>query len=300
MSTEPIGLVGLGLLGSAIAGRLLGSAYRVLGYDIAADKRAAFARPGATAANSLAEIAAACPITVLAVFDTAQVESVVEGSNGLLGGATRIAVCMSTCDPDRIDALAARAAARGLQVLDFPVSGTSAQVARGEGLGLVAGDPATIEAATPVLAAICPRRHDLGPAGNGTRAKLAINLILGLTRAAIAEGVAFGEQLGLGPDRLIAVARDSAAYSQVMDVKGSMWADDRFAPPQSRVDQSLKDFELMLAIGERLGLELPLARLYRSLVADCVAHGEGALDNAAIIRAIRRHTVPASKAGREH
>jgi len=299
MNTDRIGLVGLGLLGSAIAQRLLGADYRVLGYDVVPDKRAAFAYPGAAAADSLADVAAACRVVIVAVFDTGQVETVVEGPGGLLGSAARVAICMSTCDPDRIGALASRAAKRGLGLLDYPVSGTSAQVARGEGLGLAAGDPGVIDAVGPVLSAICPRRHTLGPAGNGSRAKLAINLILGLNRAAIAEGLAFGERLGLERARLLAVARDSAAYSQVMDVKGALWAENRFAPPQSRVDQSLKDFELMLAMGERIGLALPLARLYRSLLADCVAHGEAAFDNAAIINAIRRQLAPPRAAGRE-
>ena len=300
MSTEPIGLVGLGLLGQAVAERLRAAGIPVLGYDIAAAKRAAFLGPGATPADSLGEVGAACAVVVVAVLNTEQVESVVERPGGLLGSATRIVICMSTCDPDRISALAARAAAHGLHVIDYPVSGTSAQVARGEGLGLAAGDAEIIEGVDPVLDAICPRRHYLGPAGNGTRAKLAINLILGLNRAAIAEGIAFGERLGLERARLLEVARDSAAYSQVMDVKGSMWADDRFAPPQSRVDQSLKDFELMLALGSRIGLELPLARLYRALMSDCVAHKEGELDNAVIINAIRRReSVPPDVRGSE-
>ena len=141
MNTDRIGLVGLGLLGSAIAQRLLGADYRVLGYDVAPDKRAAFDCPGAAAADTLADVAAACRVVIVAVFDTGQVETVVEALGGLLGSATRVAICMSTCDPDRISALASRAGKRGLSLLDYPVSGTSAQVARGEGLGLAAGEP---------------------------------------------------------------------------------------------------------------------------------------------------------------
>jgi 3-hydroxyisobutyrate dehydrogenase-like beta-hydroxyacid dehydrogenase len=84
------------------------------------------------------------------------------------------------------------------------------------------------------------------------------------------------------------VAKGSAAYSQVMDVKGEFWASNRFDPPMSRVDQSLKDFKLMLEMGGRLGVGLPFAELYAELLSDCVAHGESALDNAIIINAVRR------------
>ena len=292
MSSEQIGLVGLGLMGSAIARRLLAAGFHVLGYDVDASKRAALIELGGAAAASLSDIGTSCRTAVLAVFNTDQVEEVLAGERGLAGTATRIAIVTSTCDPERIAALAASLAPRRLALIEFPVSGTSAQVASGEALGLAAGDAATIEEADAVLTAICPRRQFMGAPGNGGRAKLAINLMLGLNRAAIAEGLALGEKLGLARGDLLAVAKQSAAYSQVMDVKGSLWAEDRFEPPLSRVDQSLKDFTLMLELGRRAGLALPFARCYQALLADCIAHGEGRMDNAIIINAIRRRTVP--------
>jgi 3-hydroxyisobutyrate dehydrogenase-like beta-hydroxyacid dehydrogenase len=225
---------------------------------------------------------------VLAVFDTAQVEDVIEGPAGLYGSTVRTVICMSTCDPDRIEALAGRAAARGLALLEVPVSGSSTQVARGDGVALVAGDAEAAEAAAGVIEAICPRRYYLGRAGNGGRAKLVINLMLGLNRAAIAEGLAFAEQLGLERAHLLEVAKGSAAYSQVMDVKGPLWAEDRYAPAMSRVDQSLKDFTLMGEVARRVGQPLPFASLYAELMRDCVAHGEAGADNAIIINAVRR------------
>jgi len=289
---QPIGLVGLGLMGSALAKRLRGAGYEVLGFDLDAAKRERFAACGGTPAPAIAEIAARCDVVALAVFDTDQVESVVEGTGGLLGARTHTVICTSTCDPDRISALAARVALRGLRYLEVPVSGTSTQVERGEGVGLVAGDAQAAQAADAVIAAICPRRYYLGAAGNGGRAKLAINLMLGLNRAAIAEGLAFAERLGLDRARVLDVAKGSAAYSQVMYVKGALWAEDRFDPPMSRVDQSLKDFRLMLAMAERVGAGLPFAALYADLLGDCVAQGEASLDNAIIINAIRRRGRP--------
>jgi 3-hydroxyisobutyrate dehydrogenase-like beta-hydroxyacid dehydrogenase len=285
MDRDPIGLFGTGLLGTAIGGRLLQAGFRVLGFDPDARKRVAL---GGVAAASAAEVAARCHTVVLAVFDTAQVEQVVEGATGLSDTAVRTVICMSTCDPDRIGALAERAALRGVMLLEVPVSGTSAQVAQGEGVALVGGDAQAAEAAAPVIEAICPRRYYLGPVGNGGRAKLVVNLMLGLNRAAIAEGLALAERLGLERAHMLEVAKGSAAYSQVMDVKGPLWAEDRFSPPMSRVDQSLKDFMLMREIAGRVGQPLPFASLYAELMRDCVAHGEAELDNAILINAIRR------------
>jgi putative dehydrogenase len=290
MQKTTIGLIGLGLMGTAITRRLLGAGFSVLGFDIDPLKRKALLELGGAPADSIAAVAAACPIVAIAVFTTDQVAQVIEGASGLLGATTRIAICTSTCDPDRVHVLAARAAPRGLALLEVPVSGTSTQVERGDGVGLVAGDPAAVKEADSVLAALCPRRYYLGAAGNGGRAKLAINLILGLNRAAIAEGLAFAERLGLDRASFLDVAKGSAAYSQVMDIKGALWASDRFEPPMSRVDQSLKDFNLMLEMAGRAGMQLPLASLYADLMRDCVAHGEAGQDNAIIINAIRRRS----------
>jgi len=288
-----VGVIGLGLLGTAIAKRLMQAGVEVAGYDVDEAKRAAIAQLGARPVASIGQAVRECAALVLAVFNTEQVEEVVEGRAGIRDtiGESRtspLVICMSTCDPDRLAALAARAGPRGVRLLEVPVSGTSRQVAQGDGVGLVGGERALMEEAAPVLDAICPRRHYLGATGSGSRAKLAVNLILGLNRAALAEGLAFAERLGLDPVAFLEVARGSAAYSQVMDVKGPLMARREFRDPQSRVDQSLKDFKLMLAQARAAGQELPFAALYAQMLEDCMRRGEGEWDNAAIIEAIRR------------
>jgi 3-hydroxyisobutyrate dehydrogenase-like beta-hydroxyacid dehydrogenase len=170
----------------------------------------------------------------------------------------------------------------------MPISGTSVQVARGDGVGLMGGDLEVVARAKPVLEAICPKLHYLGAVGSGSRAKLAVNLTLGLNRAALAEGLVFGSRLGLDPVSFLEVLKGSAAYSQVMDVKGSLMARREFRNPQSRVDQSLKDFKLMLDQARACGQDLPFAAVYARMLEDCIAHGEGEWDNAAILEAIAR------------
>jgi putative dehydrogenase len=286
-----IGVIGAGLLGTACMQRLVGAGIEVLAYDVDAAKRAAAEKLGAASAGSIAEVAKACSTLVLAVFNTDQVEEVVEGGGGIAGstggGEPRVVICMSTCDPDRLAALAARAG-RGVRLLEVPLSGTSRQVAEGAGVGLVGGDRAVMDGVAPVLDAICPRRYYIGAVGNGSRAKLAVNLILGLNRGAMAEGLAFAARLGLDPVEFLEVAKGSAAYSQVMDIKGQMMARREYANPQSRVDQSLKDFKLMIAQARAAGQTLPFAQIYAELLEDCMKNGEAESDNAAILEAIHR------------
>jgi 3-hydroxyisobutyrate dehydrogenase-like beta-hydroxyacid dehydrogenase len=291
---RPVGVIGVGLMGMACSKRLLAAGFDVLGYDVDAGKRSRLETLGGIAAGSAAAIARECDTVVLAVFSTAQVEDTLEGPEGLLAGrpndaAPLTVICISTCDPERIAALTLRLPARRVRFVESPVSGTSDQVARGEALGLVAGERAAIDAAREVIEAIVPRWHYLGAAGNGGRTKLAINLILGINRAALAEGLVFAERMGLAPQTFLAVARDSAAYSQVMDIKGGKMVSGDFAP-HGFVAQSLKDFALMAAEAKRLKQCLPLAETYTGLMQGCIAAGEGELDNSAVIKEIRRRT----------
>jgi 3-hydroxyisobutyrate dehydrogenase-like beta-hydroxyacid dehydrogenase len=287
----PVGLIGVGLLGQALAHRLRAAGFEVVGFDVDSAKSAKLAELGGRPAGSVADLARRCDPIVLAVFSTDQVEAVVEGQLlPALGEASgKVVLCASTCDPDRIAELGWRVAPRGLRLLETPVSGASGQVSRGEGVGLIGGDPQVASAVEPVLRAMFPTYFHIGKVGDGGRAKLAVNLILGLNRLAMAEGLIFAERLGLDPSAFLEVARRSAAYSQVMDVKGAKMTRGEFTP-EGRVAQHLKDVHLMLEQAERAKQRLPLLEIHADVLEACVRQGEGDLDNSAVIKEIRRRT----------
>ena len=276
-------------MGTAFAQRLAAAGFRFAGYDVDDAKTAQITALGGKAAQSIAEIARECDPILLAVFNTDQVEEVVEQHLlPILGeDLDRIVLCASTCDPDRIAALGVRVAARGLRFLETPVSGTSAQVARGEGVGLIGGDPTVAAAIEPVLRALFPSYFLIGKVGDGGRAKLAVNLILGLNRLALAEGLAFAERLGLDPAAFLEVARGSAAYSQIMDIKGDRMVRRAFEP-EGRARQTLKDVQLMFEQARTVGQELPLLKVHAEVLEACLRAGEGDLDNSVVIEEIRR------------
>jgi 3-hydroxyisobutyrate dehydrogenase-like beta-hydroxyacid dehydrogenase len=294
-AATPVGLIGIGLLGQAFAHRLGAAGFAVIGFDIDPDKRAWLTRNGGQGAGSIAEVADRCSPIMLAVFDTGQVEAVVEKElvPALGERSAAVVMCASTCDPDRIAALAARVAGH-LRFLETPVSGTSEQVRRGEGVGLIGGDAAMAAEIAPVLDALFARRFHVGRIGDGGRAKLAVNLILGLNRLALAEGLVFAERLGLAPEAFLRVARGSAAWSQVMDTKGDKMVHGNLAP-EGRARQTLKDAHLMLDQASRVGQELPLLAVHADVLAACVRHGDGDRDNSVVIEEIRRRTVTAAE-----
>src|SRR5882724_5320207 len=208
---KPVGVIGVGLLGQALAHRLLGAGFEVLGFDVDPAKNAKLVELGGRPASVVAELVRRCDPIVLAVFSTDQVEEVIEKELlPVLGDSSgRVVLCASTCDPYRIAVLGERLAGRGLRFLETPVSGSSGQVARGEGVGLIGGDPKDAAAVEPVLRALFPTYFHIGKHGDGGRAKLAVNLILGLNRVALAEGLVFARRLGLDTQAFLNVARKS-------------------------------------------------------------------------------------------
>lgn len=292
MNKSPIAIIGLGLMGEVYAQRLLDAGFAVTGYDVDPTRRARLAEIGGKPAETIAELAKPARCIILAVFNMAQVEDVIE--NHLLpalgDGSNKIVVCMSTVDPDHVAALASRVALRGIRYLDVPVSGTSDQVRRGDGVALIGGDGAIAEELAPMFDALFARRFHIGKVGDGGRAKLAVNLILGLNRLALAEGLVFAERLGLDPAAFLEVAKGSASYSQVMETKGPKMVRGDFSP-EGRVKQTLKDAHLMLDQAATIGQPLKSLQIHVETLEACVKAGESELDNSAIIKEVRRRGV---------
>jgi 3-hydroxyisobutyrate dehydrogenase-like beta-hydroxyacid dehydrogenase len=279
-----IAVVGVGLLGSAVASRLLAVGFTVTGYDTRPDQLAGLGSRGLKAASSLNDAAAGAQAVFTILPSADSVEAVVLGTGGLLGLLPRSAtlIQMSTISPTQTRRLAESAAAAGIGFLDAPMSGTSAMVERGDCTIFAGGDPGLIEACRPVFASIGKRTIHVGPAGSASLAKLAANLLVALNTAALAEALVLGAKGGLAPQVLLDILKDSAGGSRMVDVRGPLMVEHRFEP-QMKLDLFLKDFRLMLEEGQRLGVPLPLTSLTQQLCTATVAAGRGGEDLAALI-----------------
>ncbi|MCP1974833.1 putative dehydrogenase [Bradyrhizobium elkanii] len=280
----PVGMIGLGLMGSALSARLIDAGIGVIGFDIDAAKTDGLRASGAEFAAFAADVATRCRTIVIAVYDAAQVRTLLPD----LANATpppRV-ICATTCAPGEIVAIAEFASRSRLAFIEAPISGTSAEVRAGTATALVAGDADAIDATAATLDILCPQRINVGAIGNASRTKLAINLILQNNRAALAEGIAFAESLGLDGAAFLATARRSAAYSKVMDSKGPKMLARDFSP-QSHIAQTLKDAELILQEAGRHGLPLPLTSVQAGLLRAAIALQGPDNDSAAVIEAIR-------------
>jgi len=283
---ETIGLVGVGLLGSAIAERLLAHGFRVLGFDLNASRLEALTALGGQAAGSAGEVIAGCRRVVLSLPDSAAVGAVLEHVSAHWRDG-QVLIDTTTGTPAAAEATARGLAARGVAYLDAAVCGNSEELRRGEVL-VVAGGPApAFEECQDVFATFARRSWRVGGWGAGLKMKLTTNLVLGLNRAVLAEGLAFAEAVGLDPELALAVLHASSSYSRVMDLKGRKMLERDFAP-QARLAQHLKDVRLMLEAGAEAGAKLPLSEQHRQLLEQAEAAGLGALDNSALIEVFRR------------
>jgi 2-hydroxy-3-oxopropionate reductase len=281
---ERIGIIGVGLLGSAVASRLLATGFKVAGHDSCPGRADALRGQGLTVAASPADAVAGADaaFTVLPTPDV--VEAVWLGPAGLVQTAPpgTVLLQMSTIGPGLARRLGEAAAARGLRMLDTPISGTSTMVARGECTIFVGGDPAVAAAVRPVLDAIAAKTVHVGAVGAASVTKLAANLVAGVNVIALAEALVLGAKAGVAPADLLDALRKSPVASRMMDLRGPQMVDHRF-DPHIRLDLFLKDFGLMLKEGERLGLPLPLTSVAHQLCTATSAAGHGAEDLSAVV-----------------
>jgi len=284
-----IGIIGVGLLGSAVASRLLEGSFEVTGYDTRPKQVKALQAKGLKAASSLAEAAADADavFTILPTLDS--VEATILGVGGLISTAPRncTLIQMSTISPELTRRLAGAAAAKGFDFLDAPMSGTSAMVERGDCAIFVAGDRARADACRPIFDAIAKKTTYVGDVGMASLAKLATNLLVGLNTAALAEAFVLAAKGGLAPAALLELLKDSAGDSKMLEIRGPLMTSHRF-DPQMKIDLFLKDFKLMLEEGLRLGVPLPLTSITQQLATAAAAAGRGEEDLAAMITTLER------------
>lgn len=277
---KPIGVIGLGLLGSAIAERLLGDGYGVLVHNRTRAKAEPLIERGAVwSDNPLAE----CDRIIISLYTSDVVAKVIEQlEDGLHDG--QILVDTTTGTPSDAESLALRLESKGVQYLDAPVSGSSEQAKQGQVTILVGGTMKGFSDAKELFDCLAKKVIYVGGSGNGSRLKLVSNLVLGLNRAVLAEGLALAKAMGLNAELTLAVLKDSAAYSGVMDTKGRKMINGDFTT-QARLSQHLKDVRLILEQGNKLEQDLPLSKLHAFLLSELEHQGLGDLDNSAIIRA---------------
>lgn len=284
-----VGVVGLGLLGNAVATRLLGARHEVIGYDVAPACVERLVALGGGAAKSAAEVARGSEIVCTLLPSLAVVEEAILGAEGVAAGARAgQTLCqMSTISPALTERLARETAARALTFLDCPISGTSGMVAKGNGVIFVGGDRAAYERWRPLLESILPSAVHIGAAGQAMLLKLVANLLVALNSASVAEALSMAKRGGLDPQVVVDVLKTGAATSRMLDVRGPMMVAGEF-PAQMKLDLFMKDLHLIQEAAGTVGARLPLTDVAERLYAAAQAAGHGSEDLAVVISELQR------------
>ena len=285
MST--IGIVGLGLLGHAIASRLIKAGHAVIGFDVLPDRVSALAAMGGTPASSAAAVAQSAEAVCTLLPSLATAEAAILGAGGILAGARPglAVIQMSTISPTLSERLAREVTARGLGFLDCPVSGTSSMVERGDGIFFAGGDRALFERWQPVLESVLACAVLVGRVGQAMVLKLVANLLVALNSAAAAEALTLARKAGLDLPLALDVLNSSAAASSMLKVRGPMIVRGEF-PAQMKLDLFMKDIHLMQEAATAVGAPLPFTDLAERLYAAAQAAGHGGEDLAVVVTAL--------------
>ena len=282
-----IGVIGLGLLGTALAERLLESGLNVAVHNRTRQKAEVLLQRGATwSDNPIAE----CNRIVLCLYTTETVQEVLEQFE-YEKYPRRTVIDTTTGHPKQTAQLGAKLTDCGIEYLESPIAASSQQTRDGQAVAFVAGSESVYQSCQDIFSAIAPTSFFVGSWGNAAMMKLVNNQVLGLTRAALAEGLVLAKSAGLDLTKTLEVLRQGNAYSVVMDVKGQKMIDRDFAA-QGKLAQHLKDVRLIKEVGQRLGLQLPLTMLHEQLLGEAESSGLGEQDNCAIIETIASRTVP--------
>ena len=281
---HPLGLIGIGLLGSVLAERLLAGGFVVRGYDLEPARLDAFGQRGGTPAPDAATVFGTSRRVLLSLPSHREVTALLEDHASTLQPGV-IVIDTTTGDPAASEALARVLARRGVTYLDATVSGSSAQLRDGGAIMMVGGEAAAFAACSDIFSRLGCETHYTGPSGTGAKMKLVTNVVLGLNRAALAEGLALARGLGLDPSMALTIMRRGPAYSRMMDSKGEKMITGEFTP-EARLSQHLKDVRLILEHGHAAGLPMPLSTAHCAVLEAAEAAGFGALDNSAIIQVL--------------
>lgn len=281
-----LGFIGLGIMGSPMAGHLIAAGHQVFAYgrkDLPADLLA----KGLVKCASSKDVAAACDILFIMVPDTPDVAAVLFGPNGAAEGLSKgnIVVDMSSISPIETKEFAARVGALGCDYLDAPVSGGEVG-AKAATLSIMVGGKDDVFAQVQPMFAVMGKNITLvGGVGAGQTAKVANQMIVAMTIEAVGEALLFAAKAGADPARVRQALMGGFASSKILEVHGDRMVKRTFNPG-FRIGLHQKDLNIALAAARQMGISLPNTATCQELFNSCTAHGGSGWDHSAMVKAL--------------
>jgi len=281
-----IGFIGLGVMGRPMAGHLIAAGHQLFLHRVKPASQA-LVDQGGTALGSPREVAAAADVVILMVPDTPDVEAVLFGADGVAEslGAGKLVIDMSSISPVATKRFAARIEALGSDYLDAPVSGGEVGARNAALTIMVGGRPEVFERARPLFEIMGKTITLVGGVGDGQTAKVANQIIVGLTIEAVAEALSFARKAGANPARVREALMGGFASSRILEVHGERMVKRSF-DPGFRIRLHRKDLALAIDAAKALDMSLPNTAATQQLMNAAIALGDGDRDHSALIRTL--------------
>ncbi len=279
-----IGFIGLGLMGREMSRRLLEGGYSLTVWNRTKEKAEPLLKAGAKWAESPKAVTQASEVVITMVTDSAAVEEVVCGENGILEGAHPglILIDMSSIAPEMSRLIAARAKEKGVVMLDAPVTGNPKVAAEGK-LGIMAAGPKeAFDACLPIFEKMGVKIIHVGENGKGTTLKLINNLIMGIAIQAVAEALVLARKVGIEPNKVMEITSVGGARTGAMETRGPRMIQRDFTPGFS-LNNMYKDLSSALKLADEVGAVLPAGSIAREIVKAAKAQGKGEKEAAVVI-----------------
>jgi putative dehydrogenase len=283
-----VGFVGLGVMGSAMSGHLLGAGFPVVGFDVDDVRLREHRERGGLIGTSAAEVAGRSDVVVTSLPSTSAFEDVVDG---ILDGAGSglIVVETSTLPLEIKQAARHRLGERGVTLLDCPLSGTGAQARDKDLVVFVSGDePAAKERIKAVLDGFARAHHDVGEFGNGTKMKIVANLLVAVHNVAAAEALLLARRAGLDPDLTLRAVADGAGSSRMLEIRGPMMISGDYDEATMRVEVFRKDLDIITSFARSLHSPAPLLAASTAFYDAALAQGRADQDTACVFAVLER------------
>ncbi len=287
MTKMKVGFIGLGIMGRPMALNLHKAGHALFVHGRRPESMAPLAQAGCTACASAAEAAAQADVTIIMVSDTADVEQVIFGAGGVTHGAKpgSVVVDMSTISPTATRHFAKELSARGIEMLDAPVSGGDVGAINATLSIMVGGKPAVFERVQPLFAAMGKNIVHIGDNGAGQVAKACNQIVVAVTIEAVAEALTFARKSGVDAAKVRDALLGGFAASRILEVHGKRMLDNNYQPGfKTKLHQ--KDMNIVLQTAKELGMALPAAALVMQHMNALMGIGDGELDSAAVMKII--------------
>jgi 3-hydroxyisobutyrate dehydrogenase-like beta-hydroxyacid dehydrogenase len=280
-SAGTVGIVGLGIMGGSFARNLVKAGWRVVGYDLSADRRKELAKAGVEIAKDTSAVAAAVPVIITSL---PKPEALIATAKEINAAKTprRIVVECSTFTIEDKEAAEKILRGGGHTMLDCPVSGTGSQAATGDLVIYASGDSKAIGKIKPMFAGFSRKTYDVGPFGNGSKMKYVANLLVAINNVASAEAMVLGMKSGLDPKTIFEMIQSGAGNSRVFELRAPMMVKNDYTNVTMKCSVWQKDMDVIGSFAKKIGVPTPLFSATEPVYDAALKSGHGEHDTAAV------------------